>query len=299
MSAYQKNRIMPEWLTASEAVDIINRHAIPPVSISDIYRHAFYGNITLSIYFQSPVILRRIQFRRKRYLFENAGNNFTDKICHLSNECLINNDNRVIKTTRKNIFPAHYILDTLLSGREYAALQKLLAATLDIPLPVAGHHNIYYGVMVQHNGCLCQVYEYTSRENRLTRQLASLPVNLSRDFREKIKSRITDAEAFDYFPVYQFPDDACFVIRRDMLTSFMQKFFPPPAPHAHASSAVVSTPLSRLLWLACKNNPTISPLIARPYKLTAIFEQWAKEEGITDQICGDTLKRALKRGAPV
>ncbi|GKV79120.1 hypothetical protein PEC106568_42930 [Pectobacterium carotovorum subsp. carotovorum] len=64
------------------------------------------------------------------------------------------------------------------------------------------------------------------------------------------------------------------------------------------SSTRISTPLSRLFWLACKNNEAISPLIRQPYKLLSIFEQWASDEGMTDRFSGDTLKTALERGSP-
>lgn len=60
----------------------------------------------------------------------------------------------------------------------------------------------------------------------------------------------------------------------------------------------ISTPVSRLLWLACKNNREISSLMDRPYKLLSIFEQWANMEGINERMNAETLKTALKRGSP-
>lgn len=64
------------------------------------------------------------------------------------------------------------------------------------------------------------------------------------------------------------------------------------------SPSRISSPLSRLFWLACKNNTTISPLITQPYKLLSIFEQWASVEGVSEKFSGDTLKAALERGSP-
>ncbi|MCD9673239.1 hypothetical protein LVR68_27540, partial [Klebsiella variicola subsp. variicola] len=48
--------MVPEWITIREATEIAHDLATKRVTDSDIYRHALYGNITLSIYFQSPVI---------------------------------------------------------------------------------------------------------------------------------------------------------------------------------------------------------------------------------------------------
>ncbi|MEG2268621.1 MAG: AlpA family transcriptional regulator [Acinetobacter sp.] len=57
----------------------------------------------------------------------------------------------------------------------------------------------------------------------------------------------------------------------------------------------MTTPLSRLFWLACKHNDTISPLLNQPYKLLSIFEQWASDDGIGEKLDAETLKNALKR----
>jgi hypothetical protein len=96
--------------------------------------------------------------------------------------------------------------------------------------------------------------------------------------------------------MHELPSDACFVLRKSELDKLInkpiEKEMLPPSPTR------ISTPLSRLFWLACKNNETISPLIMQPYKLLSIFEQWASEEGITDRFSGDTLKTALERGSP-
>lgn len=57
----------------------------------------------------------------------------------------------------------------------------------------------------------------------------------------------------------------------------------------------MTTPLSRLFWLACKHNDTISPLLNQPYKLLSIFEQWASDDSIGEKLDAETLKNALKR----
>lgn len=49
---------MPVWVTVDEAVDIIKRQTNEEITASEVWRYALYGHLTLSIYFQSPVILR-------------------------------------------------------------------------------------------------------------------------------------------------------------------------------------------------------------------------------------------------
>lgn len=52
---------MSTWVTITEAVEITTKAIKQKITPSDIYRHALSGNILLSVYFQSPVILKKIQ----------------------------------------------------------------------------------------------------------------------------------------------------------------------------------------------------------------------------------------------
>lgn len=52
---------MSTWVTITEAVEITTKTIKQKITPSDIYRHALSGNILLSVYFQSPVILKKIQ----------------------------------------------------------------------------------------------------------------------------------------------------------------------------------------------------------------------------------------------
>ncbi|EOF5434011.1 hypothetical protein ACK1MO_003717 [Salmonella enterica] len=219
------------------------------------------------------------------------------RLCYLSRECIINNDNHMAGTEGDYISPPHFIMDTSLRGPEYAAVQKLLARELKLPAPVTGQYDVHYGVLVQDDkNTLYQVFELSSYSQRISRQLQYLPISTASHLHEALnKSKIKDA--MDYFPVYQFPDDACFVIKHDALEKFIHEYFPLSPPKI--TSSRLSTPLSRLLWLACKHNDHIGSLVDHPYKLLSVFEQWAAEEGITDNLSGDTLKTALERGSPV
>ncbi|HBQ8049482.1 hypothetical protein M2940_25730, partial [Klebsiella pneumoniae] len=98
------------------------------------------------------------------------------------------------------------------------------------------------------------------------------------------------------FPLYTLPPDACFVIRHTEVERLINLY---KKRESHPiSPSRMTTPLSRLFWLACKHNDTISPLLNHPYKLLSIFEQWASDDGIGEKLDAETLKNALKRGSP-
>ncbi|ECA3795464.1 hypothetical protein EKG95_27480, partial [Salmonella enterica subsp. enterica serovar Aqua] len=62
-----------DWQTVSEAVNIINQTTGESLTESDIYRHALGGDICLSVYFQSPVILRKISQANNKIRLREAG----------------------------------------------------------------------------------------------------------------------------------------------------------------------------------------------------------------------------------
>lgn len=49
--------IRQEWLTLEEAADVLKQHDIALLP-ADLFRHALHKNLTLSVWFQSPVLLR-------------------------------------------------------------------------------------------------------------------------------------------------------------------------------------------------------------------------------------------------
>jgi hypothetical protein len=186
-------------------------------------------------------------------------------------------------------------MDSPLRGYEYVMLQKMLAHSLNLPLPETGQYNIYCGILVREGNDIFQVFEHQSSEQRVFQQLQFIPADNASFCHDEINKIQFDRKRKDYFPVYHFPGDACFVVKRTHLEVFMGTFF----SVQEKSSLQISTPLSRLLWLACKHNDHTSPLLNHPYKLVSVFEEWAALDGITDRLSGDTLKKALKRGSPV
>lgn len=291
-----KNRA-PDWVTIREAVKIANKKSGSKIKHADIYRHVLYGDISLSIYFQSPITLRKIQFSGYKVKLRPVGESLIHQLCHLEKNCFLNERNLIVSTSDKHITPVQRIIDTSLAGYEYVLIQRLLAHSLKIPLPVTGATEVNYGITVSYYGEIYQVVDKITWNERIKHQIMQLPENIVPDIDKNIShQRINRCLEKDYFPVHNFPQDAWFVIRHAEVEKLINILIKDKTNSL--SSTRISTPLSRLFWLACKNNETISPLLNHPYKLLSIFEQWASADGITDHLSGDTLKKALERGSP-
>lgn len=292
---HSKNNAMPVWVTIEEAVNIINSQRNVNITESILWRYAFYRYFPLSIYFQSPVILRRvITVKNKLLLIKNTGD-LVSRLCYLSSEGFLKNNDWMVKTEGEFMSLPCCVMDTPLLGYECAELQICLARSLRLPLPEKGLHNAYCGLLVCDNDYTYQVFEHITLEKRVIRQLHRIPEDMVDCYRDKISHQAFNRRYRNYFPVYHFPGDACFVVKLSHIEQFIRTFF----PVSSTITPTISTPVSRFLWLACKHNDAIKDMTDNPYKLVSVFEQWAAAEGITDHLSGDTLKKALKRGAPV
>ncbi|NDL64316.1 hypothetical protein [Acerihabitans arboris] len=292
----QKNN-MPEWVTIQEAVGLANELTSTKLKNRDIYRHALYGSIYLSIYFQSPIVLQKVRMSDHKVKFRSAKNSFIHRLCFLDKNCFLSERNLIVSTKGEYISPAQQIIDTMLTGYEYVLVQRLLARSLSIPLPITGANDINYGISVIQSGEMFQVFEKLTWQERIKQQVLRLPKNISSGIYKKNSLHgVYDYNQKGYFPIHDLPKDSCFVIRYAELEKLLN--MPTIGKISPISATRISSPLSRLFWLACKHNEAISPLIRQPYKLLSIFEQWASDEGITDRLSGDTLKTALKRGSP-
>lgn len=287
----------PEWITIGEATDIAHDMTKKRVTDSDIYRHALHGDITLSIYFQSPIILRKVRFSEYKVTLRPVKNSLIHQLCFLDRSSFTRHSNLMVSTDGKYIFPINRIIDTPLSGHESMLIQYLLARSLSLPTPEENHVN--HGISVIISGEIFQLFEQTTWQERIKKQIMRLPKHVAPDiYTHPSYQKMRQCLQKTFFPLHYLPADASFVIRCSELEKLLnpksgeQKLPPPPSPTR------ISTPLSRLFWLSCRRNDTISPLINQPYKLLSIFEQWASEEGITDHLSGDTLKTALERGSP-
>ena len=286
-----------EWFTVREAVLVAKRKANVHITESDIYRYALNSRIYLSIYFQSLIVLRCAKKNDRKLRLRPIENSLIKQLCMLESNSFTNGRNLILSTKGKYFYPSQRVIDTDLSSYEYVLVQRLLALSLGIPLPVKGANDDNYGITLIFGGETFQLFEKTNWASRIQHQLKRLPQANAIDITGKIKnSKIQINNRTGYFPLHSLPADACFVIRHSELEKLIEiycgnkeKSLTPPR---------ISTPLSRLFWLACKHNQAISPLIRQPYKLLSIFEQWASDDGITDHLSGDTLKNALERGSP-
>lgn len=285
--------ILPSWVTIREAVDIANKNANIKIKDGDIYRHALDGNIYLSIYFQSSVVLKKVKLSGCKINLRTVEKSLASRLCFLEKNCFINQRDLIVSTEGECIVPKQSIIDTTLNGHEYFLIQRLLAHSLGIPLPLKGEKTVNYGISVNFSGDIFQVFEKVTWQERIKKQIMKIPDGIVQEISDQ---EINKYREKDYFPIHDLPADACFVIRYSEIEKLINT-----SPGEEISSPTpnrISTPLSRLFWLACKHNDAISPLIRKPYKLLSIFEQWASTDGITDHLSGDTLKSALERGSP-
>ncbi|UMV98514.1 hypothetical protein [Escherichia coli] len=287
----------PDWVTIQEAVNIINTESNERIKESDIYRYALYNKINLAIYFQSPIILRKIKYAFQKVKMHPARGTLIHRLCLLEKNSFINGWDSIFSTEGRYVHSTQNIIDTSLIGFECILIKQFLACSLNIPLPIIGKNTVNYGITVTMSNEVFQLFEKTTWKCRIEHQIKNLPTDLAFDIMERISSEgtINQNTKQEYFPLYNFPQDSCFVIRYSEIeklisTQVTEKSLP--------SSTRISTPLSRLFWLACRHNDVISPLIKQPYKLLTIFEEWAAADGITDRLSGDTLKTALERGSP-
>ncbi|EJE2970223.1 hypothetical protein M4F23_000837 [Salmonella enterica] len=282
-----------DWFTINETLDITTGLTNSNMNRGDIYRYALSKKIILSIYFQSPVILRKTSKMHNKIKLTSINNSLLARLCFLDSTSFINKNSFITCSEGKYISPKESIIDTSLNGHEYVSVQHLLAHSLEFPPPVKGKHSVNYGISVLICGEIFQVFEKTTWQKRISQQLMKLPEPLSQEIRQLLSGLSPqNLYAQEYFPLYDLPPDACFVIRRGELEKLLKQYTSVPVSTRNSSA------LARLFWLACWRNESIRALIGRPYKLQPIFEQWAREEGITDSFSAETIKSALERGSP-
>ncbi|ENJ3379181.1 hypothetical protein AB1B75_000427 [Salmonella enterica] len=284
---------IPDWITVFECVKLLNNFTSRQLKEGDIYRCALSGKIKLSIYFQSPFALRKISKVNSKIKLKNSNPSLIHRLCFLDKNSFLNNTSFIASSEGKYLTPDKSILDTSLNGHEYVSVQHLLAHSLEFPPPVKGRHSFNYGISVLICGEIFQVFEKTTWQKRISQQLMNLPKSLVHEVRKTLSGLSPQLlYAQEYFPLYDLPPDACFVIRRTELEKLLKLYISAPV------STRISSALARFFWLACWHNESIRSLISHPYKLLPIFEQWAREDGITDNLSAETLKAALERGSP-
>lgn len=286
-----------KWVTIQEAVEIVTQKSNVKMRYCDILRNALYGNILISIYFQSPVILRKVNTSNYKIKLTPGESSFYYKLCHLDSVRFLNDTNLIVSTDDIYFTSNQRVIDTPLIGYEYVFVERLLAQFLKLPLPKLDTSENNYGISVCLDGNLYQIFEKITWEERIKKQINHLPKSIAPIITEQVlyNKPIKDNGSI-LFPLYHLPKNTCFVIRNEQLDKLLRIITKNKS--SVTPSSRISTPLSRLFWLACKHNESITPLINKPYKLLSIFEQWALSDGITDHLSAETLKSALQRGSP-
>lgn len=149
----------PAWVTIREAVKITNKLSNIKMVESDIYRYALYGKICLSVYYQSPPILRKIKSTAKKIKMRPIEKSLRYRLCMLDTNNFMDGHDLMISTEGKYIIPNQLVINTELRWFEFVLVQRLLAHSLNIRLPVTGANDSNYGITVNLSGQTCQVFE--------------------------------------------------------------------------------------------------------------------------------------------
>ncbi|HHH1032296.1 TPA: hypothetical protein ACPZQF_002974 [Yersinia enterocolitica] len=205
---------MSDWISIREAIKLSNEKTNTKITDSDIYRHALYGDIYLSIYFQSPIILRKIQMLNKKLKVRPIKKSFNNPINLINRNNLTCSKSFILSTEGDYIATNQRIIDTTLAGFEYVVIQRFLALSLNIPQPKIGACEFNFGISVTLSGELYQIFERDknpAEKMDYSRQKAKemsentnevcVPLEINRDIQE------------NYLPLYDLPQDACFVIK--------------------------------------------------------------------------------------
>ncbi|EJG2188748.1 hypothetical protein [Citrobacter freundii] len=75
--------------------------------------------------------------------------NMVSRIYYLSSNCIMSNDNLIVKTEGNYVPAPHFIMWHIVAGIEICRGPKFLARELKLPPPLTGQYDIHYGVLVQ------------------------------------------------------------------------------------------------------------------------------------------------------
>jgi hypothetical protein len=119
---------------------------------SDIYRNALQGRIYLSIYFQSPIILRKIKLKKGKITLRPQNYNFSPALSSINKNIPPSKNELTFSTEGEYFYPKQRVIDTNLLGYEFFMIQRLLAHSLKIPSPVTGEKANNHGITVSFFG---------------------------------------------------------------------------------------------------------------------------------------------------
>lgn len=96
--------------------------------------------------------------------------------------------NLILSTKGKYPLTSQRVIDTDLSSYEYVLVQRLLALSLGIPLPVKGANDENHGITLIFGGETFQLFEKTNWASRIQHHLERLPQANALDITGKIKN---------------------------------------------------------------------------------------------------------------
>ena len=97
-----KKNVNSDWLTIKEAVKASKNKGIRKIQESVIYRYALQGKVLLSIYFQSPITLRKIKSYNHKLKLKPKDNNLPDDKIMLNKLDFFSESNLTFSTKGKH-----------------------------------------------------------------------------------------------------------------------------------------------------------------------------------------------------
>lgn len=88
----------PDWLTIRETVKLLKKNFGVKIKSSEIYRHILNSKIKISIYFQSPIVLRKIRYADQKLKLTTIENTLKSRICFLEKNSFNTGKNLIMST---------------------------------------------------------------------------------------------------------------------------------------------------------------------------------------------------------
>ena len=204
-----------DWLTISESVAAIQELTGLEIRDYDIYRLALAGRINLSLYFQSPVLLKKIKIIKGKIKLTSIEHSPVVRLCLLDKNSFLHGRNLAMSTEGPVLYTERKILDTSLLGYEYVHVQTLLASALNFPTPENHLTDVNYGITVILNNEPYLLFEHVTWKEKIDQQLAALPTYIRTCANQKRTHFISRSDEYqkDVFPLHRLPADAHFVLR--------------------------------------------------------------------------------------
>lgn len=167
------------------------------------------------------------------------------RLCFLDKHCFKNNRNLIISTEEYYFSSRRNILDTNLFEFEYIIIQRYLADSLSMPLPIDNPDAINFGITVTSGNELFLLFNKISWQEQIQSKIKYLSGETTTIIKESsFRNEKRDYADSCYFPMHDLPQDACFVIKCVEIERLIEKLT--SDKNSKLSPTRISTPLSRL-----------------------------------------------------